>query len=102
MATIDVDIHSARAATTQVPPIVNTVAGASLRLNILQSSIDPRVLNHHNLRSRLASVRNEVVSIEDQLKNLHTSVMSMLERYEMTDADLLNKINSKNLGLTRR
>ena len=92
MPKIDVGIRSARTANTQVPSIANAVGGAARNLSILQSSIDPRILGHHNLRARLANVHNEVVSIERHLQDLHAGVAQMLNLYENMENNISGSI----------
>ena len=98
MSKIDVNISESRIVNARLLPIRDIVDGVVNQLINLQSSIDPRVLNQNNLRERLNVSRNNIASIESDLRNLHSSIVTILNRYEETENQILSKIPGQSLG----
>ena len=97
MSTIDVNIEEVRQATSRLPSIRYIVNDVVTPLIKLQSTIDPRVLNQNNLRARLYKSRNNVASIEEDLRSLQTCIKNILDRYEETDKRLLRRVPKMDL-----
>jgi len=97
MSGIDVNIAESRTANARLLPIKNNVNGVVNQLIHLQTTIDARILNQNNLRTRMNNARSNVALIESDIQRLHASIASILNRYEKTDQDLLSKVPTRGL-----
>jgi len=98
-AKIDVNITESRTANTRLVPIRKRIDGVSDNLLHLLSTVDSKILSQNNLKARIYNTRKSTLSIEADIRNMHTSITSMLSRYEEADILLLSKIPAD--GLTR-
>lgn len=99
MGEINVNVAKSRATNTQLLPIYDKVNNVTIRLTSIQSSLDPRILSHNNLRMRMLNTRSKIVSIEAHLRNFHAGIANILNRYEEAELQVLRQhINLNNGG----
>jgi len=91
---INVDITSARAVNDRLPTIVNQVVNTKHTLSGLRLSIDTRVLDRSNLRTRLRNAQINIESIENDLLLFHRIVAQNLISYEDNEARLSDMARS--------
>ena len=93
MSKIDVNIVEARLANSKLLFIRDIIDDVTRQVIHLQSTIDPRVLDQNNLLTRLNNSRNNLISIDGDLRDLHAGIANMLNRYEETDIHLRSKVS---------
>lgn len=91
---IKIDIQSTRAVNEQLPAIAYSVGNTRDTLLGLRSSVDARVLDRGNLRSRLRNAQHNIESIENDLLLLHRTIAQNINSYEENELRLSYRAQS--------
>lgn len=85
---IDVNIQGSRAANNRLPILRDDIGYTTKNLTRLLDEIDVRILKQNNLFLRLDNSRKATISLSKDIHELHTAIISMLNKYESTDQQL--------------
>ena len=94
MTGIELNMAEVRQANTRMAATRNMLDSIANELVRLQTTIDSRVLDQSNLRSRLNNAQRETASIGTDLQNLREVIIRSINMYEETDAELAAKAPS--------
>ena len=88
---IDIDITSARAVNDKLSLTVKQIGDIKDIVSRLQSSIDARILNRSNLRTRLTNAKNNIETIQNDLLFLHRTTIQNINSYEESELRTLTR-----------